>query len=295
MTALKVKVLFQQFAFALIVLLTSMSGLAFGQGNWGMTVNNTNDWSQYYASVNDSPASFIFDDGLSGSINDASQTHALKIEIKLKSVRDDGLPAPDEWTNLNALIDELEARIRKERGLILGHATYSGHRWIIALVHEDSNNKLRDDLRVIASANAYSIDLFYEEDSEKSAYWSDLYPDEDSRRVLNDGLVLNSLAENGDDPEAIRPVNHWSYFKDKTAALEFSTYLTSEGYEGVEISKHKDGVFSKPHWLVRSRHEGTMLLNDITSHTLKHDRKARSLMGHYDGWEALIVQRQVEP
>lgn len=260
-----------------------------------MTLSNTHDWSQYYASVNDSPASYIFDDGLSKFIDDAPQTHALKIEIRLNSVREDGLPAPDEWTKLNTLIDEFEARIRKENGLILGYATYSGHRWLVALVYEDYNNQLRGDLGMIATANAYSIDLIYEEDSDKSAYWLDLYPDEDSRRVLNDGLVLNSLAENGDDPEAVRPVNHWSYFEDKTTALEFSTYLASEGYEGVEISKHKDGIFSKPRWVVRSRHEGTMLLNDITSHTLKHDRKARSLMGDYDGWEALIVRRDVEP
>ena len=120
-----------------ILITTTLFGAVFAQGNDRMIVSNTNYWSQYFANVNDSTASFLFDDGLSNRIDEATQTHALKIEIKLNQVRDDGLPAREEWTSLNKLIDELEARIKAENGLILGHATYSGNRWLIALIFAD--------------------------------------------------------------------------------------------------------------------------------------------------------------
>ena len=41
---------------------------------------------------------------------------------------------------------------------------------------------------------------------------------------------------------------------------------------------------------VRFAHEGTMVLADITHHTLEINREVRSLGGEYDGWETSVEQ-----
>ena len=100
--------------------------------------------------------------------------------------------------------------------------------------------------------------------------------------MIKDLRVLDALRAQGDDEHASREVSHWAYFPDRQAADRFADWLTAGGYRvsGVEQRSVQTEV--------RFTHVGTMVLEDITHHTINIGRKASELNGDYDGWETSV-------
>lgn len=247
----------------------------------------TDNWGIYFADMDGHTASVSFDDGIAEAINSATQPNSLKLRIEIQNTSEDGMPTSKEGSRLAAFDEMIEQSIIDGRGLYLGRVTSNGVRWVLGLVPGNSS-QLQANLRKIANIASYKIDIYVEPDPEKQVYWFNLYPSADSRQVMKDISVVNVLFEQGDQHDVERPVDHWTYFSKQSSASEFAGWLANEGYDSVEIEQI-DGEFpSQRKWLVRSNHTGTMVLTDITSHTLKHAQKARELEGEYDGWETRV-------
>ncbi|WP_084420832.1 DUF695 domain-containing protein [Henriciella litoralis] len=247
----------------------------------------SDNWGLYFADMAGHPASIVFDDGISDDIDKLPHSFAFRLRLGLRSARPDGLTTDEEAETLDQIQRELEASLGNEGGILLGRVTTNGIRWMLGLL---SSEQSEASLSRLFAATGYEFDLFVEPDPEKSVYWDDLYPDPDSRQVLKDMLVLEQLSKKGDKKDAVHAVQHWTYFKTKQGAEAFCNWLEAAGYQPSGVEKR--GKFFSPEWLVRSHHDCTMKLDDITHHTIKHRRQAEALSGVYDGWETRIENGQ---
>ncbi|RIJ17837.1 DUF695 domain-containing protein [Henriciella mobilis] len=247
----------------------------------------SDNWGLYCADMAGHTAFILFDDGISDEVDDLPQSFGLKIRVKLKDPRPDGLTTNEEAPTLNELEDRIKERVGDRGGILLGRVTTNSIRWILGLVHSPD---VEPDIRGVLDAAGYTADIFISPDPKKSVYWDDLYPDVESRRVLKDMLVLEQLAEHGDDQDIVRRVDHWSYFGSKSTAQLFRDRLESDGYSIAAFEKL--GPPLKREWLVHSHNECSMRLSDITRHTLRHLRSAIHYGGRYDGWETRVERNE---
>lgn len=255
----------------------------------GVELKSSENWGMYFSNIGGHTAMTVFDDGISDGVNNLSLPNSVRIKLHLENVREDGLPTQSEGARLLIIGPLIEAAISDNGGLFLGRVTTNSVRWNIGLIG-DLGEALKANLAHLSDEHKFRYEVLIEPDPEKHAYWLDLYPTDDDRQVMADMNVLDALLEAGDDQNAQRSVEHWTYFSSRPVAQEFSIWLEDQGYRNITITKQKDGFFSKAKWLVRYSHNSTMLLNDITHHTLKLSRQARASGGEYDGWETQVTK-----
>lgn len=244
-------------------------------------------WRMYFADMGGLPASIVFNDGIAARLNDLPLVTAMKIRIPLKAPRSDGLTTQEESGPLNRLDETYDEIITRHGGEYLGRVTNNGARWVLSMLPAVVDG-LEADLRAAAAEAGYEPEIFAEADREKAVYWHDLYPSEDDRQVMRDMEVQTILVERGDDVSKVRPIAHWTYFKEEAAARDFAGWAAEAGYKSVSTEPAEGEA--KPLWLVRMHHNGTLQLNDVSSHSLALSRKARETDGHYDGWESAITR-----
>lgn len=247
----------------------------------------SDNWGHYFADMAGHYASILFDDGISGEVDQLAYTFSLKLRVELQNPTANGLTTSEEADRLNTLEDSVQAIVASHGGVLLGRVTTNGTRWILGLV---SSEAIEGEVAAAIVNAGYQGEVSITSDPTKSVYWDDLYPDADSRQVLNDMLVLQALSKEGDVPEVARPVRHWTYFVKRENAEAFCSWLDEHGYQHDGLQK--EGTILRRKWLVQSHHECTMRLNDITHHTLAHFRQARALVGEYDGWETSVEKKQ---
>lgn len=242
-------------------------------------------WQHYFANIDGHTASILFDEGISAEIRELTHLQSVKVHVRLIEWNDMGLPTTEESERLDGLDEHMEKALQANQGMLLGRVTSNKERWIMALVDEDFEF---DKLKQLATSAGYEARVWTDPDPERSLYWDDLYPTPDDRRVMGDMQVLGNLRKNGDIHEAEREVDHWAYFDNKESAEIFTKWLNERNYKDITMNEHTEDA--RHSYCVRSKHIGTMLLGDITHHTLAQHRKATELGGEYDGWETFIVR-----
>lgn len=248
---------------------------------------STDHWEFYLANVEGDQVSFLYDHGIAGKLNDLPLTQAFYLIVPLKDPNESGMTTNAEAKLLGKLEDKFIAKTKAAKGVFLGRRTGRGQRIFLGLL-PSADSKLQNKLLKPFTDKGYGAEISVNDDPDKNVYWEDLYPDADSWRVLNDMKVLEQLNAQNDDNSKTRDVDHWSYFPDEKAARLFSDRLREAGYTVVEVLPPED---EETEWYVRSLHNGTMLLNDITHHTLAHTRLADALGGRYDGWETFVIPK----
>ena len=256
---------------------------------WFRKIANSDNWGMFFADMGGHLSMTSFDDGLSAHIDKVKLPNGVKICTFLTDTREDGMPSSAEGERLIELGPCLEDAIEKAGGLYLGRVTSNGERWDLALAPRKTE-KLQASIAETMQSHGFKHEIYVELDPEKDIYWKDLYPDADSRQVMNDMDVLRALDENGDVHEVERRVDHWGLLKTQASAERFASWLSENGYELSEITQTEEGKGQWP-WVVRFAHEGTMQLGDITHHTIKLNRSLREHDGVYDGWETLVVKQ----
>ena len=251
----------------------------------------SDDWGLYFDVMDGHTASILFDDGIAEHIDSIPLDHALKIRIPLREWNDAGLTTDAEAQRLNELEHELEAFISGSGGILLGRITVDRVRWVAGLVKGGRENAetLAGGLQSAALRAGYELECRIEPDPEKTVYWYGLYPNDDSRQLMNDIATLDQLSEHGDHGHVARPIQHWVYFTAEADAESFQAWAGEHGYGGIRIEpadEDEDAAFC-----VRLVHEGEARLNEISRHTIALSRTARSLNGRYDGWETEVVRK----
>lgn len=236
-------------------------------------------WLFYPRNIGEHTAFIFYDHGIRETINQVAPPQLLKIGIPFKHPRPDGLSSNEEYRPLCELEDALSSVISAHGGLYVGRVTVNKHRYLRAFV-PGVENEWRDRLRAVGQQHGYDLQYALESDPERKGYWQDLFPTEDDWQVVLNISVLENLAKHRDDHSQARQIDHWAYFSSQKAADTYAQWTKEMAYEVKPVSPAKDGKLC-----VRFRHQGSVELNDISSHTIRLARKAKELGGHYDGWE----------
>lgn len=251
-------------------------------------IEPSDNWGMYFSNMGGHPAMTVFDDGISGRIAEIDLPNSIKVKLYLNDVRDDGLPTSEEGERLMQIGPAVENAISQHGGLFLGRVTTNSVRWNVGLAPDDTH-LIEQALLEESEKHNFRYEVFVAGDPNRSVYWDDLYPSDDDRQVMGDMDVKRALADNGDDQYAERPVYHWVYFDRRDDAERFAGWGRQQGYLDVEVVRQKSGLLARVKWLVQMNHRGTMVLDDITHHTIKLSNQARDHNGVYDGWETQVT------
>lgn len=245
------------------------------------------EWTSYSCQIDGHFASVLYNHGISETIDQIAPPNSLKVAISLKNARPDGLPSMEEYERVCALEDDLQRAAEEAGGILVGQVSFD-HKKHIVIYTPDGEAEWSPRLETIGQRHDYTLTFTIRPDLERAVYWQELFPTEDDWQVITDLRVLEALSDSGDDGTAVRQVDHWAYFNSKEHAEEYSIWLSSQGYEINEAGPDDSG------YRVQFKHETSVCLGDITSHTISLRRKADELDGRYDGWETFVCKPRAE-
>jgi hypothetical protein len=247
----------------------------------------TEDWITFPAQIGDQRAFITFDNGFVGIIDADPRTISLEVRASIRHPSSAGLPEEHEFASLRAVDVALDSALSKHGAAYVGRVTLRGYRHFFFYV--DIDESLAADLVAeIAGQSGYELVYAWKEDPAKEDYWRKLYPTMDDWQLIRDMAVLEQLSKSHDLEQVPRRILHWARLPDQDAVNQFSLWLAEQGYELVGMSPpEQDGVE------VSFSHEGGTALAELTSHTIRINRRVKATHGSYLGWESPVVTKQV--
>jgi hypothetical protein len=239
-------------------------------------------WDFYFCTMGESLASIFLNFGVNDRI-DQAPPNLVRICLHYKNPDDRGMPPGDEHEAVKVIEEQLSNLAEDNGDWYVGRVTVDGCRYFY-IYSERSAHEWNTAINDLAKDSDYQIDAEFFEDMDHDHYKEKLYPGPDDLQVLGDMKVIKALKERGDDPEISRVVDHWIYFENKAAAADFIIWAEGDRF----TEKPENSCDTDSGYCVRLVHQGTMLLNDITSHTIALNRKATEYGGEYDGWETQV-------
>ena len=240
-------------------------------------------WHTFPAQMGEHRAFITFNEAYAREADSDPRDILLKVRAEIKKPNAAGMPTDEEFPALASLDERLENQFGLRSGSYVGKVTVNGKRHFLFYVSCSEETASRAVER-ISDQTSYNLAYSYEKDAAKEAYWRDLYPTPDDWQMIKDLGVLDALRDRGDKSEKSREVTHWAYFQDDAAAKQFSDWAAATGYSVAKLQPPETERQSK----VRFTHCGTMILEDITHHSITIGRKVRELGGEYDGWETSV-------
>ena len=268
----------------LFIVLTCFSFFLYAKNKKEIRNNTSEDeWMVFPASRSNKQAWVSFNKTFSNIAKLDKRYICSHFIVNLKKPNKYGMPIGSEYDSLNKLDELLYNFFTSNGGIYVGRVTVAGTRHLFyysQLKEPEISNKTAG----IFDSLHYKYKLKVKEDKNKNEYWNNLYPTEPEWQVIRDLSVLDVLKKNKDNPNIKRKVNHWAYFKTKKHVNIFKLWLLQEKYI-LETVKEIEGGNK---YQVCFFHNGTMNLNDITSHTISLNAKAKEIGGNYDGWETSV-------
>ncbi len=241
------------------------------------------NWYTFPATMGEDQAWITCNHGYAKVAQSDPRNQVLRIRLPFKDPTEYGMPTNEEFPDLSAVDESLDDRLTQEGGLYVGRVTVAGHRYFYFYV-DFSEEKAAEIIEGVSITSSYKLEYHYETDRDKQFYWDELYPTEDDWQVIQDLRVLDALIDDGDIRDREREIMHWAYFPTEETCRDFASWVQAEDYEIHYQGKAEGGS----DYLARYSHVGTTDLWDITSHTIKSNRKAREIGGRYDGWETSV-------
>lgn len=199
------------------------------------------NWKSYLCRVNDKLASILVNLALRDVAPVLSKRWLLWTWVYFKSPRPDGLSDGGEAPTLYKIEDALTSRVSGKCGAILsGRITTQGRRefYYYGETAEGFEGAVRDAL---ADFKGYRFDMGEQKDETWDQYLTVLYPSpEDLQRILNRDL-LDVLSEKGDVLTVPREVQHWMYFRSKSARALFLEEAANAGFRIVSPELPAEG------------------------------------------------------
>lgn len=245
-------------------------------------------WNTFPAQMGDHLAFISYNDSYKTVAPTDSRLFSLKIRLKIKNPTTGGMPTDEEFFALSTIDKTLEALLEEKGAVYVGPITVDGHRYFHYYV-DFAEEVASETTAIVSKQTLYELQYAYEEDSEKKAYWQELYPTDDDWQMIRDMKVLEALRKEGDLDTLSREVLHWAYFTELNDASTFTKWIETEGYRVISVKNTEDGAQMQVHF----SHHGTMMLQDITHHTIMLNRKAKNLNGDYDGWETSVEKEKI--
>jgi hypothetical protein len=240
-------------------------------------------WHMFPAQMGDHRAFITYNHGYSEIAKNDHRNFLLVVRVKFKNPKSNGMPTDEEFPALSDIDEKLEESLTKKGAVYVGRITVDGYRYFYFYL--DFPKEIASEaVSIVSTGTSYKLQSVYREDSAKDTYWKDIYPNSDSWQVIQDMRVLDSLEDEGDKPDKPREVIHWAYFPDMKTANHFGEWVKSNPYTLISIEFTDDEGKVGVHF----SHIGTMVMEDITHHTIGINRKVTEMKGDYDGWETSV-------
>jgi hypothetical protein len=243
-------------------------------------------WEMFACRMGERVAFISYDHGAGEELAALPFPYFAGFKVALREADARGLPTGEEFAQLNAIEDLLDARIRGERGLRVGRITTDGHRYFhfYTALDEAACAALA---RLAAQLHGHVVHLSFEPDPARVRYWDELYPTDDDWQVVQDMRLEQALRDEGDTLRTPRAIVHWAYFPSASARAAFLADVR-DGFDDVQLDETAQA--SDDHFGVRLTHTGRPDYESMNATTLRLCRAARAAGGHYDGWETPVCR-----
>jgi len=200
----------------------------------------------------------------------------------MRNPRPDGLSSNEEFEALAAVEDSLSEVLAAS-----GHTTYAGRN--TSGGNRDFYFYTTDPAAFAGSVRTamavhpnYQFEIGDRPDRAWDVYFGFLYPSpDDLQRILN-RRVTDSLAANGDRLTESRPIDHFAYFPNATAAASLRDYLREENFS-VDEPRIDGGTVA----LNFKRYDRPDSIDDVV---IPIARRIQEVGGEYDGWGCEVVK-----
>lgn len=221
----------------------------------------------------------------------ASHPWLYVVGVVMQQPMANGFRSGEEAPALFALEDRLVDALQPLGALYLGRRVEGGSTFLFFYAPEAL---ARADVERVLAAERGAYDariLRCEDDPRWRAYLEDLYPDEVERQTILNRHVLTSLAENGDQHEVPRPLDHFALFASETDAAHAAAALVGRGFTVAPPHAPEDG---KAEWglsFMRIDALDGRRADEVTTEVVE---VVGAFGGTYDGW-GCQVQQQKKP
>lgn len=241
-------------------------------------------WEFFPCQMGDNIAFIFFDHGIRETIDSFKQDQQVRFDLTYKAPSDKGLPTDEEFDAVSGVEDRITEFASRQNGIYVGRVTTAGHRYFYCFVGV-SPEQIETFVDEVSQSTGYTLDTQLLNDPEKKGYWKDLYPTADDWQMILDSRVVEALQESGDINEIERRIDHWAFFKSKSDARTFVSWLEELGFS-LESMKRTKLLMGE--WNVRFFRSDSPELYTINGITYKLRRKAAETGGRYDGWETSV-------
>jgi hypothetical protein len=249
----------------------------------------SDNWDFYLTEVNDHPASVFLDMGIAPDVPIKDYTVLGVLRVIMNAPREDGLSSQEEFDDLVALEDHLiPATAAGGLAHHVGRDTSGGTR--------DYYFYTKDGDAFMAAVNtamekfpAYKFDAGIYGEADWNTYLNFLYPSDHEKQIMSNRGVLAALAENGDDHDIKRQIDHQAVFKDARAGQTFVTLIQIKNFQILQIAREK--LWGGNQIIDFCREDKPAHIDDIT--IFLHD-EIKKLGGHYDGWGCNVMKGEEE-
>ncbi|TWT38639.1 DUF695 domain-containing protein [Blastopirellula retiformator] len=245
----------------------------------------SDDWASYLVQIEDKPAAVLVDLGLASFAPIADLGQLVMLRLQIQQPTEDGLPGDDEFNRLCEIEDALDVAIGEVGDAAsVGRITVAGCRDFF--VYAADGAAVEAGMKqAMAAYPEYEFRSGVREDSDWSSYFEFLYPDPAEMKMIQNGRVLASLAEAGDDFDIEREVNHWIYF---TSADGRAKFVEAAQAEGFEVAEQKEDAEGEAPFSVLLSHVTAVDYGTINGAVLTLFAMAAEQGGEYDGWETSV-------
>lgn len=245
------------------------------------------DWDFYFARIDDAVSSIFVDLGVRNDAPLEKRPWLLFVVVQLQAPNDDGLASQDEAPRLHEMGTALDSMISVTCGAqLVGRITGSGRREFYFYAAEPGELE-ESAARVMKNFEGYRYEAASLFQPDWDQYFA-MYPSHSNLERMQNRRLLEDLAEQGDDHELPRKVDHWLHFADAAARAACGETLTAIEFTIEDESESDEDGEILPYALVVSRVDSvdTHTINGIT---LELARLAREHGGRYEGWEAPVT------
>lgn len=245
---------------------------------------HTPDWGVYYALLDEQPTVFSIDLALREQAPVLSHPQLVLITLENNATDPSGSVLP----LLNSWQDSLTKSLQQQAQVLsVGWTTAGGKRRLI--FYGPQRSDYPELVKTISRGNAIVTNVEIVNDNNWEYYRRTLYPSEQEMNQIQNGRMLSSLSQAGDDLSQARPFDHWFYFTTSEDRTRFLSAIADQGFSVIDReSVLPEGEQRYELHLLRNDKPDELYLNEFT---WKLAELARQYNGLYDGWETQVVKK----
>lgn len=280
-----------------------------------VTHNTREDHFVYYVGdVGEHQATFGLDISFEQLDDKEKKKYPIFIEItqKFRSVDDTGRPTEADTDAIDSIERELIESIEEKcRGVFVGGMLCDGRKyWFFYGQTTDGTDlvarKCVASLKVLPPFEQPNQRV--KQDPKWEVYQS-LLPTAEQIIMSQDMMVVDNLADAGDDHSKPREFDHLALFTDQDSAEGFAQWLTKNGYENIAIApadqesddegdmegededdSDEDDVDMSDLLMVKFTNTAPVVIDEIIERSMALNAAAMAHQGGYDGWECAVVK-----